>query len=751
MVSTAGISPSDSHIAAIKKYPVPTSAKEVHSCLGLFSYFRRFVPQFSRIARPLQELLQKDTLFCFDERCYDAFCELRNRLIASPVLVIYNPKKTTELHTDASSKGFGAALMQKQTDGKYHPTAYFSKTTSAAESKYHSFELETLAIIYALRRFRVYLEGIPFKIITDCNSLTMTLEKKQVNPRIARWALELENFNYTIQHRGGNSMGHVDALSRCYAGTKVEIEELMKTQGAPVTRCTRRNDLDEIAKIADSYQLEDNNVQLPTVHQTVAMVDHNDVDFRLQVTQNRDPKILEIKSKLEKEKLDDFFLNDGLVYRKMTDDLRLFYVPAEMEENVIRLIHEKIGHQSVDKSCDQIRMHYWFPKMHSKVEKYIRNCIKCIMYATPTRSSERSLYSIPKEPVPFDTIHLDHFGPLPSLISKRKYLLVVIDAFTKFVKLYPVNSTSTTEVNASLDKYFNSYSRPRRVITDRGSCFSSLEITEYLRSHNIVQVRVAVASPQANGQVERVNRVITPMLGKLSEPISHADWSHKLMQVEYALNNTVHSTTKQTPSEMMFGVPQRGEIIDELTEYLDNKLANSRNLSSIRKDATNAIDRAQKYAAERAKSRFKPAKKYEVGDYIVMLNVDTTIGRNKKFVPKYRGPYVVRKKLGHDRYVIGDIENCQLTQLPYDGVVEANRIRKWLSPLGPIKIDHTTGIGNTASDDEEETYDAREDVTPTSRNLGALTDEEDDFEGFTEEEASNTVDRGRFGVRSAEL
>lgn len=107
--------------------------------------------------------------------------------------------------------------MQKQDDGRFHPVSYFSKTTTAAESRYHSFELETLAIIYALRRFRVYVEGIPFKIVTDCNSLTMTLAKKQVNPRIARWALELENYNYTIQHRSGVSMGHVDALSRCHA------------------------------------------------------------------------------------------------------------------------------------------------------------------------------------------------------------------------------------------------------------------------------------------------------------------------------------------------------------------------------------------------------------------------------------------------------------------------------------------------------------------------------------------------------
>lgn len=79
-----------------------TTAKAVQSCLGLFSYFRRFVPQFSRIAKPLQDLIRKDAFLDFNQDCYNAFCELRNRLIASPVLVIYNPTKVTELHTDAS-------------------------------------------------------------------------------------------------------------------------------------------------------------------------------------------------------------------------------------------------------------------------------------------------------------------------------------------------------------------------------------------------------------------------------------------------------------------------------------------------------------------------------------------------------------------------------------------------------------------------------------------------------------------------
>lgn len=107
-------------------------------------------------------------------------------------------------------------------------------------------------------------------------------------------------------------------------------------------------------------------------------------------------------------------------------------------------MHEKIG---------EIKKHYWFPNMRPKIEKFVRNGVKCIMNAAPARTAERNFYSIPKKPIPFDTLHLDHFDPLPSLTSKRKYVLVVIDAFTKYVKLYSVNSTSTKEVTAALNRY----------------------------------------------------------------------------------------------------------------------------------------------------------------------------------------------------------------------------------------------------------------------------------------------------------
>lgn len=343
--------------------------------------------------------------------------------------------------------------------------------------------------------------------------------------------------------------------------------------------------------------------------------------------------------------------------------------------------------------------------MKTKIKTFTENCIQCIMYAAPVRPSEQNLYCIPKAPVPFDTIHVDHFGPLPSLMNKRKHILVVVDGFTKFVKLFAVNSTSTKEVTASLEKYFDFYSRPRRIISDRGTCFTSLEFTDFLRRHNVEHVKVATASAQANGQAERVNRVLKAMLGKLSSPINHADWSQKLSQIEYAMNNSAHATTKETPSKLLFGVEQKGRMIDGLTEFLaaqqmpDGPVP----LSNLREAADAEIKKRQNYQENYRRRTSKPTRKFDVNEYVVIRNVDTVIGTNKKLIPKYRGPYVIHKSLGHDRYVIRDIEGCQLTQLPYDGVVEANKIRRWISPC-EVKSDDCESSGSDTDDESEDDF-----------------------------------------------
>ncbi|GFX94666.1 hypothetical protein TNCV_3088951 [Trichonephila clavipes] len=172
VIENGTIRPSIAKTIAVKKFPVPTTVKQVQSFLGLTEQ-----PQM------------------------EAFEKLKKLLTESPVLSIFQQGRTTELHTDASQQGYGAVLLQEAEDGKLHPVQYMSQKTTPAEEKYSSYELEVLAVVNALKKFRTYLLGNHFKIITDCSAFQKTMDKKDLVTRVARWTLLLEEYDYEIAHR----------------------------------------------------------------------------------------------------------------------------------------------------------------------------------------------------------------------------------------------------------------------------------------------------------------------------------------------------------------------------------------------------------------------------------------------------------------------------------------------------------------------------------------------------------------------
>lgn len=140
--------------------------------------------------------------------------ELLKECLCSEPVCLYDASKDHEVHTDASSVGLAGVLMQKENDGKVHPVFYYSRHCSPAESRYSSHELETLAIVGAVKRFRVYLIGKPFRVMTDCAAVATTKTTKPLVPRIARWWLKLLEFDFELVHRAGTQNAHADALSR---------------------------------------------------------------------------------------------------------------------------------------------------------------------------------------------------------------------------------------------------------------------------------------------------------------------------------------------------------------------------------------------------------------------------------------------------------------------------------------------------------------------------------------------------------
>lgn len=170
---------------------------------------------FADRARPLSAMLKRDSKYEFNEEARAAFMDLKKELCRPPILALFEPDAETEVHTDASVIAIAGIRMQKKGGYKdFYPVYYFSRLTYPAEKNYHSFDLECLAAVESIKKFRVYLLGRPFKLVTDCAALKSSLKKKDINARVARWALKLEEYEYDSEHRKGEKMPHSDALSR---------------------------------------------------------------------------------------------------------------------------------------------------------------------------------------------------------------------------------------------------------------------------------------------------------------------------------------------------------------------------------------------------------------------------------------------------------------------------------------------------------------------------------------------------------
>ncbi|GBO46719.1 Transposon Tf2-8 polyprotein [Araneus ventricosus] len=343
---------------AVKKFPVPTTVKQVQSFLGLTGYFRKFIPAYSKIAKPLSDLIRSDNPFVFEQPQIEAFEKLKKLLTESPVLSIFQQGKTTELHTDASQQGYGAVLLQEAEDGKLHPVQYMSKKTTPAEEKYSSYELEVLAVVNALRKFRTYLMGNHFKIITDCSAFQRTMDKKDLVTRIARWALLLEEFDYEIVHRSGQRMQHVDALSRY----------------------------------------------------PVAIITSDTLTARLKRAQQEDEYTQSLRSMIGSNSDSDFFDKNEILY-KYVDGRELIVVPRDMQTEIIKLAHDK-GHFSAAKTEGVVKQEFFIPNLSKQVQNVIVNCVPCILTNKKSGKKDGFLNPIPKEDVPLSTYLVDFIGTM---------------------------------------------------------------------------------------------------------------------------------------------------------------------------------------------------------------------------------------------------------------------------------------------------------------------------------------------------
>lgn len=671
-ISSVGMRPGKAKIQSVVDFPHPENVHNVRQFLGLVSYFRKFIQGFAQLAYPLTKLLKKNRTWEWTDDQENSFKALKAKLIDRPVLAIYDPSAETELHADASRLGIGGILLQRPqgSEGPFHPVAYYSRQTSPEERNFHSYELETLAVVCSLKKFRVFLLGKAFKVVSDCSALRSTFGKRDLIPRIARWWLALQEFQCSVEYRAGTKMGHVDALSR-----------------NPIM------DVDNLN---------------PDHFPSVMTINNDDWLLTLQLG---DPELCRIRdivsSDLDSKGLDyireHYVIKDNKLFRRVNADKDAvrWVVPKGARWQLCKMNHDDIGHVGYAKTLERIKRNYWFAKMSRFVKKYVGACIDCAYSKKTSNLREGLLHPIEKVATPFHTLHIDHLGPFVRSKRGNTHLLNIVDSFTKFVFIKPVKSTNTQNAIRVLEDIFDTFRTPDRLISDRGSCFTSHAFKRFCLDRGTKHILNAVASPRSNGQVERYNRTILDSLTAQNLRDNEKEWDNKLGKIQWGLNNTVQKTIGRAPSEVMFGTGINSEVNPNLNEITD-KTRDVTDLSTIRDEVKRRIDGAQMAQKRYHDQGRRPARTYNNGDLIKITKVAfQNDGKSRKLMPTYEGPFRVDKVLGNDRYKVAPIAGFEGMKRRKKTTVAADRMQPWIhvASLG-LDDDNNVDAMDDASEDD---------------------------------------------------
>ncbi|GBN14381.1 Transposon Ty3-I Gag-Pol polyprotein [Araneus ventricosus] len=553
VISAEGVKTDPGKIKAVVDWPRPETVHDVRSFLGLCTYYRRFVKNFSTIARPLHKLTEAKSNFNWTEECEKSFNSLKQALTSSPILTYPRTDKDFILDTDASNEGMGAVLSQN-TGNEERVIAYFSKSLGKPERNYCVTRKELLAIVKSIEHFHHYLYGRKFLLRTDHASLRWLLNFKEPEGQIARWIQRLQEYDFEIQHRKGTSHGNADALSRrpCTQSCKhcknakkkfgmeidISVKVLTTTSVDPWSSC-------EIQKA----QLEDPNIK-PILEKKLYSADR--------------PSWQEIAPESPATKRywalwDSLHLKDDVLYRRWESDNGSscrwqLILPKSRIPEVLRETHDSAsgGHFGVMKTLSKTQERFYWDRLRTDVENWCRECHACRARKGPkTRTKGRlQRYNVG---APFERMALDILVPFPVTTKGNRYVLVLMDYFTKWPEAIPIPDQEASTVAEELVRsWISCYGVPMIVHSDQGTNFNSALFTELCKLLGILKTRTTALHPESDGMVERFNRTI---LNNLSLFVSRnqADWDTHLPLFLLAYRSAEHEVAGLTPAEMLFG------------------------------------------------------------------------------------------------------------------------------------------------------------------------------------------------------
>ena len=404
-ISDSGLAPDSKKVEAISRYPTPKDLTELRRFLGMASYYRRFISGFSDIASPLNRLTQKDMPFVWDENCENAFQTIKEQLMSSPVLAFPEPNGDYILYTDASDVGVGAVLVHEDEGGEERVISYASKAFSGSEKNWTTTEKEAYAVVWALQYFHPYVYGRKVVIYTDHKALKWLKNVKHPNGKLARWILKLEEYDYTIEHKPGNMMQHADALSRAPVNN-IRISTLSWTE------------LEETQNLDDDILL----VRRWVLNGLRPDAKPKDTSPMLKAMYNVFESLVVEKNVLCRKWIDE----DG------KETLQIV-VPKLASPAILKDAHQQVGHLGIAKTFEMIQRGFYWPGFYKDVETFCKSCEICARNKVVPRSRS-PMKPIDIVSVPFYMIGVDLIGPLKLTRQGNKYILSIIDYYTKYAE-----------------------------------------------------------------------------------------------------------------------------------------------------------------------------------------------------------------------------------------------------------------------------------------------------------------------------
>lgn len=566
VVSREGIRADPDKIRVIEEWPQPKTLQEVQIFLGFCGYYRKFVDNFAKMSRPLNELLggrtskirvgskgARDPL-AWSGKHEKSFRQLIRSLTNPPVLAYADYEKPFQLHVDASMEGLGAVLYQTH-EGRPRVIAYASKSLTRSQRKYPAHKLEFLALKWAVtEKFHDYLYGQKFEVFTDNNPLTYVLTTAKLDATGHRWLAALGAYEFDVIYRPGTSNGDADGLSRRPPREGLREEDLE----------TRTLTADVVAAITQA--VDEGPLPIVTSHHlgVDSDVDRSPDELDIKSEQQNDPDIAEMMALLSpgctetrhrnglwSRHWDKFEIRDGVLVHRATIQDEVVYrtvIPVHRRGQILRGVHDDIGHPGSERMANLLRLRYFWPGMIKDVSSWVETCGRCVRRKKlPDRAPLHPMTAS----YPFELVSMDFMKLERS--EGYEQVLVLTDHFTKFaVAVACRNQTAKTTAKAIYEHLILPYDIPTRLHSDQGPNFESKVVSELCELLGVKKSRTTPYHAMGNGQCERMNRTLLSMLGTLANDQKHK-WRSHLASVVHSYNCIPHSSSGYSPFFLLFG------------------------------------------------------------------------------------------------------------------------------------------------------------------------------------------------------